>query len=245
MKTIKCGHISDTHQENIADIVVTDLKTESFGTLDLLFISGDLTYRGDIDKLKRCADQCEDLVKYGYVKDIVVTPGNHDKTFHKAKMINDKPSNWETPERARECFNNKPGIHLLIHQAIELHGIKIFGSPWTPEFCNWAYNYYWYEAKVIWDKIPQNTQILMTHGPPEFILDEVREYMKIKYCGCPELARKIVTTPSIQFHLFGHIHEGHGKVEKNGVTYLNSSIMDGNYKPTNRPQYFEFKPKAI
>ena len=84
----------------------------------------------------------------------------------------------------------------------------------------------------------------MTHGPPEFILDEVHEYMKIKYCGCPELARQIINRPSITHHLFGHIHEGYGTLIKDGVTYINSSIMDGSYKPTNRPQYFEFNPKA-
>ena len=74
-------HISDTHQENIADIVISDLKKQTLGTMDLLFISGDLTYRGDIDKLKAVAEQCEDIVKHGYVKDVVVTPGNHDKSF--------------------------------------------------------------------------------------------------------------------------------------------------------------------
>lgn len=234
---VKCGHISDTHQENIADIVVTDLKTETFGTLDLLFISGDLTYRGDIDKLKQVAEQCEDLVTHGYVKDVVVVPGNHDKSFDPKFRKN----SWFNPEIAKAQFKDRAGVHLLIHKAIELHGIKIFGSPWTPEFCNWGFNYYPEKAQELWDDIPSDTQVLVTHGPPQFILDEVNDYMKIKYCGCPVLAKKIVQTPSIKYHLFGHIHEGYGKVVKDGTTYLNSSIMNRNYKPTNRPQYFEIK----
>jgi Icc-related predicted phosphoesterase len=235
MAIIKCGHISDTHQENIADIIVTDLKTETFGTLDLLFISGDLTYRGDIDKLKRVAEECEDLVKFGYVKDIVLTPGNHDKSFD----VKFRKNSWFNREIAEKQFQDRKGVHLLIHKAIELHGIKIFASPWTPEFHGWGFNYYPHEAYNIWNDIPNDTEILVTHGPPQFILDEVLEYMKVKYTGCPVLAHEIIKRPSIKYHLFGHIHEGHGKVERNGTTYLNSSIMDKNYKPNNRPQYFE------
>jgi Icc-related predicted phosphoesterase len=237
MPVVNCMHISDTHQENIADIVITDLKEQSLGTMDLLFISGDLTYRGDVDKLKRCAEQCEDLITHGYVKDIVVIPGNHDKSFD----IKFRKNSWFNPGIARAQFMGRKGVHLLVHQAIELHGIKIFGSPWTPEFHDWGFNYFPDKAQDLWKDIPQDCQILMTHGPPIFIMDEVNEYMKIKYCGCPVLAHEIVKRPSIKYHLFGHIHEGHGAYFKDGTTYLNSSIMDKNYKPNNKPQYFEME----
>lgn len=240
MSVLNCGHISDTHQENIADIIVTDLKTEDFGTLDLLFISGDLTYRGDIDKLKRCAEQCEDLVSHGFVKDIVVVPGNHDKTFQRPKIVGlDKRSNWETPERAHGLFQNRKGVHLVIHRAIELQGLKIFGSPWTPWFHDWAYNYHEDKAEALWSEIPEDTQILVTHGPPFGFLDEVIDYDKDRRVGCPVLLERIKAIPSIKYHLFGHIHEGYGKVVNDGVTYLNSAIMNRAYLPTNRPQYFQ------
>lgn len=235
MKTLNCMHISDTHQENIADIVISDLKKQDLGTMDILFISGDLTYRGDIDKLKDCAEQCEDLVKNRYVKDIVVVPGNHDKSFD----VKFKKNSWFNPEIAKKQFENKEGVHLVVHKAIEIQGVKIFGSAWTPEFMGWAFGYYPDQAKDIWGDIPQDCQVLITHGPPQFILDEVMEYMKIKYTGCPVLAQEIVKRPSIKFHLFGHIHEGYGKVEKDGTTYINSSIMDRRYRPVNKPQYFE------
>lgn len=233
---IKCLHISDTHQENIFKIVSSYLDETEIKQVDILFISGDLTYRGDIDKLKKCAEECEQLILTNYVKDIIVVPGNHDKSFD-PKF---KKSDWFSPRIAKYQFE-KDHIHLLIHREIELHGIKIFGSPWTPYFCDWAFNYYLLEAHPLWDQIPSDTQILVTHGPPQFILDEVNQYMKIRYTGCEELAYKIRITPSIKYHLFGHIHEGYGKLEKDGVTYLNSSIMNRAYKPTNKPQYFEFK----
>lgn len=237
MLSVKCMHISDTHQENIADIVISDLKKQTLGTMDLLFISGDLTYRGDIDKLKAVAEQCEDIVKHGYVKDVVVTPGNHDKSFD----IKFRKNSWFNPGIARKQFEDRAGVHLVIHEAIELHGIKIFASPWTPEFHNWGFNYFPDRAQELWDQIPKDTEVLMTHGPPLWILDEVHDYMGIKFTGCPYLAKKIVQTPSIKFHLFGHIHEGYGRVEKDGTTYINSSIMDLRYRPNNKPQYFEVK----
>lgn len=230
---IKCMHISDTHEANIADIVITDLKDKAKEKegIDILFISGDMTYRGAYKKLKKVREQLTDLIQYGYVSDVAVTPGNHELSFQRA-------DGYDNPVLARSCFQGNANIHLFLHEAKEIQGIKIFGSPWTPEFHNWAYNYFWYEAENLWNQIPNNTQVLMTHGPPEFIMDEVHEYMKVKYCGCPVLAKKIVNTPSIKYHLFGHIHEGYGTVEKQGTTYMNSSIMDGNYKPTNKPQYF-------
>ena len=213
---IKCMHISDTHQENIADIVISDLKKQSEGTIDILFISGDLTYRGDIDKLRACAEQCEDLVKNGYVKDVVVTPGNHDKSFD----VKFRRNSWFNREVATKQFADKPGVHLLIHQAIELHGVKIFASPWTPEFHNWGFNYYPDRAYDLWKDIPEDCQVLVTHGPPQFILDEVHEWDRIKYTGCPVLAHEIIKRPSIKFHLFGHIHEGYGRVTKDGTEYI-------------------------
>ena len=232
---VKCLHISDTHQEDIFKIVSSFLSETDIKQVDLLFISGDLTYRGDIDKLKKCAEECEQLILENYVKDIVVIPGNHDKSFD-PKF---KKSEWFSPRVAKSQFE-KDHIHLLIHKEIELHGIKIFGSPWTPYFCNWAFNYYEDRAYDLWKMIPEDCQILVTHGPPQFILDEVHDWDKIKYTGCPVLAAEIRKRQSLRVSMFGHIHEGYGQKELNGVLYLNSSIMNRRYYPTNKPQYFEF-----
>ncbi len=46
--------------------------------------------------------------------------------------------------------------------------IHIYGSPWQPEFHNWAFNLPRNSdiIKEKWDAIPNNTDILITHGPP-------------------------------------------------------------------------------
>ena len=45
--------------------------------------------------------------------------------------------------------------------------VRIYGSPWQPEFYNWAFNLprNGEEMKARWDAIPDNTDILITHGP--------------------------------------------------------------------------------
>jgi hypothetical protein len=48
-----------------------------------------------------------------------------------------------------------------------VHGYKIYGSPLTPEFCGWAFMYQTdEEAKKNWEKVPDDVDILVTHGPP-------------------------------------------------------------------------------
>ena len=60
------------------------------------------------------------------------------------------------------------------------------------------------------DPIPENTDILVTHGPPQGFHDEVDEaYSGPQNVGCPHLRRAIERIRP-RLHVFGHIHEGHG-----------------------------------
>ena len=59
------------------------------------------------------------------------------------------------------------------NESVEILGLKIYGSPYSPEFCNWAFSINPDdESKQMWDKIPKDTDILITHGPPYKILDK-------------------------------------------------------------------------
>ncbi len=59
----------------------------------------------------------------------------------------------------------------LEHEAIEIEGVKIFGSPYTPYFVGNAFQYRHWNEKVIWDAIPPKIDLLVTHCPPFGILD--------------------------------------------------------------------------
>ena len=215
---LKCCHISDTH-DTFQDISM--LIPE--GT-DIVFITGDLTYRGSPQELQRLKETLKRMV--AKVSHVVITVGNHELGCEK------DPQSWI--DAMKEI-----GVKLLMHEAIEIEGYKIYGSPWSPEFGGWAYNYHRLTGQTMWQDIPDNTEILLTHGPLYGVLD----YCHGGHVGCTDLRRKVERLPYLKYHLFGHIHEAHGIEMFNQVTCLNSSIMDGTYHFVNKPQFFELRRK--
>lgn len=69
----------------------------------------------------------------------------------------------------------------------------------------------------LFEQIPNDTQILVTHGPPLSVLDGEDKY------GCPFLL-DFIAQSNIRLHLFGHIHEGFGYVKMKDAHYYNSSL---------------------
>jgi len=235
---LNCMHISDIHEENVFDIVANSFSETKSKPIDILFISGDLTYKGKLDKLKRIYEQLEYLFMHYIIRNVFMIPGNHDLSF-------ERTTGFESRANAMAIFAKDPRIVVRTHGAAEICGVKIFGSAWTPEFYNWAFNYFPDKAKTIWNDIPNDTEVLVTHGPPLGILDQVIDWNGDRRVGCHYLREKIEATPSIKYHLFGHIHEGYGREEWDGVTYMNSAIMNRAYKPVNKPQYFNIsRPKV-
>ncbi len=148
----------------------------------------------------------------------VMIPGNHDFPFE-----ND-------PEFCRKVMTN---CHLLINEEIVIDGVKFWGSPVTPWFHDWAYNVQRGEdIAAVWKKIPDDTDVLITHGPPFDVLDKVeRGNFPV---GCEELAKRVIqVAPKV--HIFGHIHEGYGQLDFGGIKFRNVSICTFRYQPTNPP----------
>ncbi len=73
--------------------------------------------------------------------------------------------------------------------------------------------------------------MLITHGPPFGILDECSNGQKV---GCEDLLSKIQNL-EIKVHAFGHIHEGYGIKVQDGIAFVNSCILNKNYKVKNEP----------
>ncbi|MEL6848269.1 MAG: metallophosphoesterase, partial [Bacteroidota bacterium] len=120
----------------------------------------------------------------------------------------------------------------LEDESVEIGGLHIYGSPITPWFFDWAFNRQrGEEIKTYWDKIPANTDILITHGPPHHMLDLT---FRNVYAGCEELG-KAVARIRPRLHLFGHIHEAYGQLSQNGTLYVNASVVDLSYQVVNPP----------
>ena len=112
----------------------------------------------------------------------------------------------------------------------EWEGLKIWGTPWQPWFFDWAFNGGPEDLKRQWALIPDDTDILVVHGPPHGYGDGVPESGgSVRRCGCPHLLERI---RAIQPRLvvYGHIHEGRGEWQLGPTRLANVTILDGNYQ---------------
>jgi Icc-related predicted phosphoesterase len=174
---------------------------------DILIHAGDLTKYGWLEEVEEFNDWLGTLNHLYRYK--IVIAGNHDFCFA------------ERPNEARARITNAT---YLEDTATVVEGIKIYGSPWQPWFGGWAFNLpRGPESAAVWAKIPDDTDILITHGPPEGILDQNR---RGDCCGCRDLLDRVVGL-RLRLHVFGHIHEAAGQLDIGGTTFVNASTILG------------------
>ncbi|KAK7477217.1 hypothetical protein BaRGS_00031528 [Batillaria attramentaria] len=107
----------------------------------------------------------------------------------------------------------------------------------VPEFGTWGFSLKrGYPLLTEWNRIPSDTDILMTHGPPLGYGDSYRDG---KHAGCVELLNTVVRRVKPQFHVFGHIHAGYGKWTNEKTVFINASICDNRYRPKKNPIVFD------
>jgi predicted phosphodiesterase len=119
---------------------------------------------------------------------------------------------------------------------------KIYGSPWQPEFYNWAFNLprNGEELKSKWDMIHEDTDILITHGPAWGFLDDVEGNRNV-HLGCELLAERIKQIKP-KIHICGHIHSGHGHYFDGHTHYFNASILNERYSYSHLPWNIDWDP---
>jgi len=207
LQGLKIDAISDTHNKH---------KKLKLPGGDILIHSGDVSGRGQSGEILPFLDWYADQD----YSTMILVPGNHDFGFEKE------------PERyAKECADRK--IILLNDSGCTVEDIKIWGSAVQPWFHDWAFNRQrGADIKVHWDMIPEDTELLITHGPPHMILDDANGRGYSNHVGCEELYKRILQT-KVKLHIFGHIHEGAGYKYLAGRTYVNASSLDGTYMPIN------------
>jgi predicted phosphohydrolase len=147
--------------------------------------------------------------------------GNHDWLFERE------------PGLAAMLLAEHPGLVYLQDSGIEIDGIRFWGSPWQPAFCDWAFNLPRKGPRLreVWNRIPLGTDVLITHGPPHGTLDQVQGG---EHLGCEELRIRLGAVKP-RLHVFGHIHDGYGVVQADSAVLVNASICDEAYRPCHRP----------
>ena len=213
---MKITFISDTHGKH-------DLLDLPGG--DMLIHAGDISGRGYLYETIQFMDWFE---KQDYTHKILVA-GNHDSFFQDYRR------------RTVELLTAYPDVSYL-EDNLEIIGenyqdsIKVYGSPWQPEFNSWAFNLprNGDELKEKWDMIPIDTDILITHGPPQDHLDMSGPPWNEPHLGC-ELLRLRVDEMKPKIHVFGHIHGSHGYKFHEGTHFINASVLNERYEFKNKP----------
>jgi Icc-related predicted phosphoesterase len=120
--------------------------------------------------------------------------------------------------------------------------VSVYGSPWQPEFYNWAFNLprNGDELKEKWDMIPDDIDILITHGPAWGFLDDV-EGRRGEHLGCELLAERIKQIKP-KIHICGHIHTGYGHYYNGHTHFFNASVLNERYAYAHLPWNIEWDP---
>jgi Icc-related predicted phosphoesterase len=154
--------------------------------------------------------------------------GNHDVLFEKNSGI--------AKALVREC----PELIYLEDSGVCIDGVNFWGSPVTPTFFNWAFNRDRGSAiRKHWEAIPDDTDVLISHGPPHKICDTVlRDRGFPDEVGCEELAKRVQQL-KLKLHLFGHIHFSGGSEKTFGSTiFSNVCLCNEDYRIVNEPKVF-------
>jgi len=195
--------ISDTHYVP-QDLVIPDG--------DALVHAGDLTYNGSTRQIRKVGEWLASLPH----RHKMVIAGNHDFGFQQKYV------------EAREALGD---VTYLQDSGCEIDGVKFWGSPWSLRFFDWAFQLDSFNAEKHWAKIPEGTDVLVTHGPPLRVLDRTQ---RGDFVGDPHLLERVRTVkPCV--HVFGHIHDAHGVLESEGTTFVNAAICDELYQHTWSP----------
>lgn len=214
-KSFNIHHISDTHGFH------TQLKIPD--NVDILIHSGDSTNQ------KNPFLNWNEFINFVKwyssipVKYKILISGNHDSSLESLK------------KDAKELLKDN-GIIYLEDELIKIKEIMIYGTPWTPTFEDWCFMKNRDKMYKVWEKVPLDTNILISHGPPKGILDltENRDYT-LEQVGDKAILKYLEKWKDLKYVLFGHIHNrgnitNTGIRELDGIKFINSSgVEDGRF----------------
>lgn len=144
------------------------------------------------------------------------------------------------------------GCTYLRDEEVIIEGLKFYGSPWTAQFpkinpdcCAFTVKYHDHTDEILeecWKKIPDDTDILITHCPPYGIFDGIKKIKysgrsnTIEHVGSQSLKKHVKDRIKPKLHVFGHIHEHGGlTLETESTTFVNASHVNEHYEPVNNP----------
>ena len=175
---------------------------------NILLHAGDLTTQGNLSQIERVNAFWGSQPH----KHKIFIAGNHDRELQCS------------PELSHPLLKD---VTYIENQLIDVEGLRIYGSPLMVHASHRAFCVSDEERKRRWSEVPDELDILLTHCPPFGILDENGAGVSI---GCPFLLERVMQIKP-RLHVFGHVHEGNGRVDREGISFINAAIGSGYTRP--------------
>lgn len=239
---LRITHISDTHNKH------KKLNGKLPGG-DLLIHSGDVSSIGRESEVERFIKWFNRIDNYTHK---VFIAGNHDLTFESEILFRNKSEYFDRvvydglasigkPQWLDILLNSEldTNVFYLENSDVTVHGIKIWGSPITPSFgYGWAFNKdRGYDINEVWSKIPNDTDIVITHGPIFGYCDRTQHGgLNV---GCEDLYHRLNELKP-KLHFSGHIHEAYGYRQTEWGYAFNGCNCDLSYLVNNKPLTFDY-----
>jgi Icc-related predicted phosphoesterase len=198
---VRIIHLSDTHMLH---------RRLEVPAGDVLVHSGDFTGEGTFDDYTDVFSWLDSMPH----KHKLLVAGNHDSLFQQfAKLIRQR-----LPK----------SITYLEDSGTTIDGLNFWGSPWAPGYPWMAFTYRAIEgSEMRWTSVPDDTDVLVTHGPPHGILDCDYTGQRI---GDASLYKRVEAIRP-KLHLFGHVHAQNGEMSRFGTTFVNAAVGDDHEDP--------------
>lgn len=246
--------MSDTHNRH--DSLLSEAH-EWPSSVDMVIHCGDFSMSGKAKEVRDFDEFGRKLAEMGCAKHLVCIAGNHERSFEFAHFRKHYSRSEVDPASMKRILVESEHWLYLEDEAATLCGLHLYGSPWQPAFCDWAFNLRRGSPALAskWDAIPADTDVLITHGPPFGHGDVVcaAHFGLGGGCATPHVGDRllldVVTSEkhraALKYHLFGHIHEAYGATARSSSddggsslllpVMVNASSVNVRYRRINRP----------
>lgn len=198
-------------------------------------LGGDIAiFAGDMQTCGYKSSEVLDFLEWYSQQDyeaLILVAGNHDRFMENFSG------------EFKSMLKKYPNITYLENSGVNIAGINIYGVPDTHKFFNWAFNKTQDELLKIANKIPRDTNILITHGPALGVLDRLEGGERV---GEPQFTDRLSHLRKLKFHISGHIHCDYGTqkvgfIQDLDYTAMNCAIVNEQYELQNEPITFEYE----
>lgn len=188
---------------------------------DVLLHAGDLCQSLGTNFFQQRAHirDCDDWFGEQDFKKVICVAGNHDFPFEEGQIS-----------------QLKNAVYLQ-NETYVYKGVKFFGSPNQLPFYG-AFNAREETLERIYEKVDDDTDVIISHGAPYGILDLPRHS---GHTGSHALM-SLIARVKPKLVVFGHIHDSYGESEWNGVKLFNASQAGKTWTSMdNKPWIFDLE----